>query len=167
MKVVLTIYENNSGNMSIDARQVEIEIRSFRIITGEEARYIESKTDGSCIDPYHEYLELTLAKGTTVTFPNSFVKLRFHRKGKGNGMKRKFKAKITFTIDKDHPDYDRCLVNERDGVFEFSDVYRIDEDYLFGYDSPEEYIKEDLLLIAGGGHNSDHVHNIKFEITEI
>ena len=82
MKVVLIVYENNkhfNNDLPIDARQVESEIKSFRIVTGEEARLIESETDGSCVDPYHEYLELTLANGDTATFRNSFVDLfRFH-----------------------------------------------------------------------------------------
>ena len=82
MKVVLIVYENNkysNNDLPIDARQIESEIKSFRIITGKEARQIESETDGSCIDPYHEYLELTFANGTTGTFRNSFVDLfRLH-----------------------------------------------------------------------------------------
>lgn len=82
MKVVLMVYENDkysNNDLPIDARQVECEIKSFRIVTGEEARQIEGETDGSCIDPYHEYLELTFANGTTGTFRNSFVDLfRFH-----------------------------------------------------------------------------------------
>ena len=35
------------------------------------------------------------------------------------------------------------------------------------YDTIEEaiiYIKHDLKLVAGGGYNTDHIHNVKFEI---
>lgn len=82
MKVVLMVYENDkysNNDLPIDARQVESEIKSFRIVKGGESRQIESETDGSCIDPYHEYLELTFANGTTGTFRNSFVDLfRLH-----------------------------------------------------------------------------------------
>lgn len=82
MKVTMMVYENNKyfdNSLLIEARQIEYEIESFRVISGEEARQIESETDGSCIDPYHEYLELTFANGTTGTFRNSFVDLfRLH-----------------------------------------------------------------------------------------
>ena len=49
MKVVLMVYENDkysNNDLPIDARQVECEIKSFRIVTGEEARQIESEADG-------------------------------------------------------------------------------------------------------------------------
>lgn len=82
MKVTMMVYENNKyfdNSLLIEARQIEYEIESFRVISGEEARQIESETDGSCIDPYHEYLELTFTNGTTGTFRNSFVDLfRLH-----------------------------------------------------------------------------------------
>ena len=32
------------------------------------------------------------------------------------------------------------------------------------YDMIINYIKKDLKLVAGGGHNTDHIHNVKFEI---
>lgn len=79
----------------------------------------------------------------------------------------RFKAKITYTIDKNHPDYDCCPVNKRDGTLEYSDIYKIDKGYFNGYEDMIEYIIDDLLLIAGGGYNSDHVHNVKFEIKEV
>lgn len=78
-----------------------------------------------------------------------------------------FNVKINYTIDKNHPDYNCCPVDERDGTLEYSDMYIMDEDYFNGYEEMIEYIVNDLLLIAGGGHNSDHVHNVKFEIKEI
>lgn len=78
-----------------------------------------------------------------------------------------FRAKITYTIDKDHPDYNCCPLDERDGILEYSDLYIMEEDYFNGYEEMIEYIINDLLMIAGGGYNSDHVHHVKFEIEEV
>lgn len=74
---------------------------------------------------------------------------------------RKFKAKITFATDNKHPDTNKM---ER---LEFEDVYKINEDYFFGYDHIISHIKNDLMLVAGDGYNTDHIHDIKFDITEI
>lgn len=74
MKVVLFVYDNKYLD-----KKIEFEIEGFRIITGKEAMRIESETDESCIDPYHEYLELIFENGTTSTYRNSFVDLfRLH-----------------------------------------------------------------------------------------
>ena len=78
-----------------------------------------------------------------------------------------FRTKITYTIDKDHPDYDSLPLDERDGILEHSNLYIMEEYYFNGYEEMIKCIINDLLLIADGGHNSDHVHNVKFEITEI
>ena len=46
--------------------------------------------------------------------------------------------------------------------FYISDTYTFNSDY-----TEEEaiiYIKHDLKLVAGGGYNTDHIHNVKFEI---
>lgn len=82
----------------------------------------------------------------------------------------KYYGKITYEIDENHPD-----VNYVDGgwhkgkVFEYEDTYEFDERLY----SPKDrdmfvnYIKKDLKLVAGGGYNSEHVHNVKFEIYRI
>lgn len=79
----------------------------------------------------------------------------------------KYYGKITYEIDENHPD-----VNYVDGgwhkgkVFEYEDTYGFDE-RLYSpedYDMIINYIKKDLKLVAGGGHNTDHIHNVKFEI---
>lgn len=76
-------------------------------------------------------------------------------------------GKITYEIDKNHPD-----VNCVDGgwckgkVFEYEDTYGFDERLY----SPEDhkmfvnFIKKDLKLVAGGGYNTEHIHNVKFYI---
>lgn len=78
-----------------------------------------------------------------------------------------FRAKITYTIDKNHPDYNSYPVDKRDRIFEYSDMYIMEKDYFNGYEEMIEYIIDDLLSIAGGEQNSDHVHHIKFEIEEV
>lgn len=82
----------------------------------------------------------------------------------------KYYGKITYEIDENHSD-----VNYIDGgwhkgkVFEYEDIYEFDERLY----SPEDhemfvnYIKKDLKLVAGGGYNTDHIHNVKFEIRKV
>lgn len=79
-------------------------------------------------------------------------------------------GKITYEIDKNHPD-----VNCVDGgwyegkVFKYEDTYGFDE-RLYSpedYDMIINYIKKDLKLVAGGGYNTDHIHNVKFKIRRI
>lgn len=82
-------------------------------------------------------------------------------------MERKFVGEIEYTIDKDYPDYACCPVGKRDKILKSSSAYVMNENYFNGYEEMTKYIIHDLLLIAGGGYNYDHVHNVKFEITEI
>lgn len=79
----------------------------------------------------------------------------------GNKMVRKFKATINYTTDRDHPDTNK---EER---LNFSDIYYIDEDYFWGDGDIILYIKDDLRLVVGGGYDTKHIHNVKFDIKEI
>ena len=50
-------------------------------------------------------------------------------------------------------------------MLSFDDTYTFDDSY-----TEEEcinYIKRDLKLVAGGGYNSDHIHNVTFEIERV
>lgn len=48
-------------------------IKAWSIISDEDAAEIESMTDASGIDEYHEYLVLHFTNGETATFRNSHV----------------------------------------------------------------------------------------------
>lgn len=82
-------------------------------------------------------------------------------------MKRRFEGKIEYTIDKNHPDYDCCPVDERDGILTYSDTYTMDENYFLDRDEMIHYIEADLLCVACGGHSTACAHNVKYEITEV
>ena len=48
-------------------------LKSWSLVSGEDAMKIEAESDGSCIDEYHEYLVLEFVDGTIATFRNSHV----------------------------------------------------------------------------------------------
>ena len=80
----------------------------------------------------------------------------------------KYVGKIYYTIDEDHPDIDYINDWTEDKEYSFTDEYDFDEIY----DDEDSkcivnYIKKDLKLIAGGGYNSDHIHNVKFDIHKV
>ena len=73
--------------------------------------------------------------------------------------------KITYTVDKDHPDY-AYMHNEepRKTIHEYTDIYTFntldptkgDKEYALAY------AKRDMKLVAGGGYNWKHIHNTRF-----
>lgn len=77
----------------------------------------------------------------------------------------KYHGKISFTMDKGHADIDCVKDWTEEKVFTFDDIYTFDEDY------PKEnaiaYIKNDLSLVAGGGYETKHIHNVEFEIERL
>lgn len=76
-------------------------------------------------------------------------------------MKRKIKGKIFYMVDKGHPDYQH--IKNPDEVQEFDDIYILDGNYFCTLADCKHCIKRDLSLIAGGGYNTEHIHNVKFE----
>lgn len=79
-------------------------------------------------------------------------------------LKYRFHGKITFIMDKEHPDV-KCVEDwTEDKVMKFADYYEFSTDYT--KDEIESYIKHDLMLVAGGGYNTDHIHNVTFEIKQ-
>lgn len=78
----------------------------------------------------------------------------------------KYRGKILYTIDNEHPDIG-CIKDWRvDKIFEFDDIYTF-KDYSVSEDYVRDYIKNDLMLVAGGGYNTNHIHNVQFEIHKI
>ena len=78
---------------------------------------------------------------------------------------KKNHGKITYTIDKTHPDI-KCVEDyTEEKIFTFEDTYTFNGDYPM--ENIKAYIKNDLMLVAGGGYNTDHIHNVKFEIKRV
>lgn len=80
-------------------------------------------------------------------------------------MKCKYYGKISYTIDDKHPDIKYVENWSENKVFTFEDVYHLNDDYT--YEEVIDHIKHDLKLVAGGGYNVDHIHNVTFEIERI
>lgn len=92
-------------------------------------------------------------------------------------LSKKIKGVLKYTVDPNHPDYKYLTDKQRHGVNTCSDVYvfsiydPIDNpggywgaDDIVGMQS---YIENDLSLIAGGGYDSDHIHNEQFSFSEV
>lgn len=77
-------------------------------------------------------------------------------------MKRKYYGKIFYTMDKEHPDVKYVDNWTEDMEFSFEDEYSFDMEYT--HDEIISYIEHDLSLVAGGGYNADHIHNVMFNI---
>ena len=77
----------------------------------------------------------------------------------------KYHGKITYTIDNKHPDIKYVKDWHKDKVLTFEDTYTFSDDYT--EDDIYAYIKRDLRLVAGGGYNTEHIHNATFDITKI
>ena len=80
-------------------------------------------------------------------------------------MKKSILATIYYTVDSEHPDIQ--YIKNPSEIQSFTDVYRFDTDYLGDIDryDMENYAKNDLRLIAGGGYNTEHIHNVTFEFS--
>lgn len=80
-------------------------------------------------------------------------------------MKKSILATIYYTVDSEHPDIQ--YIKNPSEIQSFTDVYRFDTDYLGDIDryDMENYAKNDLRLVAGGGYNTEHIHNVTFEFS--
>lgn len=86
----------------------------------------------------------------------------------------KLKATIKFTVDENHPDYEYISEEHRKNGLEFSDIYTFDVRTIpgnpMGYWNPDDYTgmcnyaKHDLALVAGGGYNTEHIHNVEYDL---
>ena len=77
----------------------------------------------------------------------------------------KIHGKITYTVDAAHPDIKYIKGWSENKILNFEDIYTFDDCYTF--EDVENYVKSDLSLIAGGGYNSEHIHNVIFEIVRV
>lgn len=68
-------------------------------------------------------------------------------------MKYTFNASISYTID--------ACKGKR---LSYSDVYHMDSDCFWSKDDMIDYIRRDLALVAGGGYDTKHIHNVKYTI---
>lgn len=74
-----------------------------------------------------------------------------------------YHGKISYTIDKEHPDIS-CLEDwSEDRVYTFEDTYFFNEHHTV--DEIKSHIKRDLMLVVSGGYNTNHIHNVQFEIS--
>ena len=70
----IEVYEKCKYESPEDSKTIRYDnIKEWEIVSGEDAKTIESETDESCIDEYHEYLILHFEDGSTSTFRNSHV----------------------------------------------------------------------------------------------
>ena len=74
MKVKVKVYDGVKYNADSEkVAEVEYEIKSFEVVTGERATEIGLSTDENSRDEYNEYLVLDMANSETATFCNSHV----------------------------------------------------------------------------------------------
>lgn len=78
-------------------------------------------------------------------------------------MVQKIKATIRYNTDAQHPDTNGRALNNQ----EYTDVYTINTDYFYGPEDIQDYIKQDLLLVAGGGYDWKHINNYKFTLRSV
>lgn len=76
-------------------------------------------------------------------------------------MKKTIRATINYTVDSAHPDIK--YIRNPEEPQSFTDLYTVDTDYFWSTDDIYSYIRDDLRLVAGGGYNSDHIHNVTFD----
>ena len=73
-----------------------------------------------------------------------------------------YKAKIVYKVKPEHPDFEYIRDWEPNKEYEYSDTYRISEEY--GSEEAIAYIKRDLSLIAGGGYNTKGIYDTRYYI---
>ena len=79
----------------------------------------------------------------------------------------KYYAKIEYTIDNGHPDIECINDWTENKVFTYEDTYTFNDDYYDDHTENIAYIKRDLSLVAGGGYNTKHIHNVVFDIKKV
>lgn len=82
-------------------------------------------------------------------------------------MKKSIRATIYYTVDSEHPDIQ--YIKNPSEIQSFTDTYTFDTNYVGNItrSEMENYAKNDLRLVAGGGYNSKHIHNVSFEFKSV
>lgn len=82
-------------------------------------------------------------------------------------MKKSMLATIYYTVDSEHPDIQ--YIKNPSEIQSFTDTYTFDTNYVGNVtrSEMENYAKNDLRLVAGGGYNSKHIHNVSFEFKSV
>lgn len=82
-------------------------------------------------------------------------------------MKKSIRATIYYTVDSEHPDIQ--YIKNPSEIQSFTDTYTFDTNYVGNVtrSDMENYAKNDLRLVAGGGYNSKHIHNVSFEFKSV
>lgn len=82
-------------------------------------------------------------------------------------MKKSIRATIYYTVDSEHPDIQ--YIKKPSEIQSFTDTYTFDTNYVGNVtrSEMENYAKNDLRLVAGGGYNSKHIHNVSFEFKSV
>lgn len=73
-------------------------------------------------------------------------------------------GRIKFVCEKGHPEYKK--LENKFHVFEFEDIYTIDIDRFESWIEVENYLINDLKLVAGGGYSTDNVGLIEYEVKQ-
>lgn len=82
-----------------------------------------------------------------------------------NNGKVRFYGKIEYTMDDKHPDIGCVSDKSPEVLWSYEDIYNIDD--IYDDEDMVRYIKNDLALIAGGGYDTEHIHNVRYDIHRI
>lgn len=74
-------------------------------------------------------------------------------------------ARIDYTVDAVHPDIKYLKDWDQNKTYSFEDVYCFNNELPIS--EIKDYIKDDLMLVAGGGYTTEHIHNVDFTIYKI
>ena len=79
----------------------------------------------------------------------------------------KFKAKIKYKVDGNHPD-----IQDLPTKYWYGKEFTYEDTYIFDnreWNQKEAvlYMENDLKLVAGGGYNFSHIYDVKFTCEEV
>ena len=79
----------------------------------------------------------------------------------------KFKAKIKYKVDGNHPDIQDLPTEFWYGKdFTYEDTYTFDNDE-WSFGEAVRYMENDMKIVAGGGYNSSHIYDVHLVFEEV